>query len=118
MSGPLALVGIVLIAFAIAWGIGFGGRNPILHAMRGEYFGTRAFGTILGLSGILMSVAMIVAPVTVGYLFDVQGTYRWAFLGGAVACYTGAVLILFGTKPRHPSERPDNVPMPAAAGIR
>ncbi len=109
---------LVVIAFAVTWGVGFGGRTPILHAMRGEYFGSRAFGTILGLSGILMSVAMIVAPVTVGYLFDVQETYRWAFLGGAAACYAGAVLILFVARPRHPSEQPANVPVPAGAGVR
>lgn len=113
---------LVAIAFAITWGIGFGGRTPILHAMRGEYFGARSFGTILGLSGIMMSLAMIVAPVTLGYLFVVQGTYRWAFLGVAAACYAGAALILFATRPRHPSEqpaeRPSSAPAPARVALR
>ena len=29
--------------FAVVWGVGFGGRTPMLHAMRGEYFGRRHF---------------------------------------------------------------------------
>lgn len=104
-SYPLAL------AFAVLWGIGFGGRTPMLHAMRGEYFGTRAFGTILGLSGLPMAVGMTAAPYLVGLAFDIQGTYRWAFLVVAAACAAGAGLILFATRPVHPSQ----VPKPATA---
>lgn len=96
----------IAMLFAVLWGIGFGGRTPMLHAMRGDYFGTRAFGTILGLSGIPMAVGMTAAPVLVGLAFDIQGTYRWAFLFVAAACGIGSVLILFATRPVHPGSRP------------
>jgi MFS family permease len=94
------------LLFAVLWGIGFGGRTPMLHAMRGEYFGTRAFGTILGLSGLPMAIGMTAAPYLVGLAFDIQGTYRWAFLAVAVACVAGGGFILFATRPLHPSQAP------------
>ncbi|MBI4219405.1 MAG: MFS transporter, partial [Chloroflexi bacterium] len=59
--------------FAVLWGIGFGGRTPMLHAMRGDYFGSKAFGTILGLSSLPMAVGMTATPVLVGLAFDIQG---------------------------------------------
>ena len=105
------------LSFAVLWGIGFGGRTPILHAMRGDYFGTKAFGTILGLSGVSMGLAMMSAPVAVGYLFDLQGTYRWALIGAAAACYAGSLLILFATRPTHPSERSTAQPASVRAGL-
>jgi MFS family permease len=92
------------LLFAVLWGIGFGGRTPMLHAMRGDYFGTKAFGTILGLSGLLMAVGMTAAPFLVGLAFDIQGTYRWAFIAVAAACAAGGGLILFATRPIHPSQ--------------
>jgi MFS family permease len=92
------------LLFAVLWGIGFGGRTPMLHAMRGDYFGTKAFGTILGLSGLLMAVGMTAAPYLVGLAFDIQGTYKWAFIAVAAACAAGGVLILFASRPVHPSQ--------------
>jgi len=91
------------ILFAIVWGIGFGGRTPILHAMRGDYFGSKAFGTILGLSSVMMGASMSAAPFVVGLTFDIQGTYKGAFIGLAFLAWGASILILFATKPMHPS---------------
>jgi MFS family permease len=91
------------LLFAVVWGIGFGGRTPILHAMRGDYFGSKAFGTILGLSSVMMGASMSAAPFLVGLQFDIQDTYRWAFVGLAILAWSASILILFATKPVHPS---------------
>ena len=34
--------------FALLWGIAFGGRGPLLTSIRGDYFGRKAFATIMG----------------------------------------------------------------------
>jgi MFS family permease len=94
-----------VLLFAVVWGIGFGGRTPILHALRAEYFGTKAFGTILGISSLIMGASMSTAPFLVGWQFDIQGTYRYAFFIVAGLAYMGAILILFASKPLHPSLR-------------
>jgi OFA family oxalate/formate antiporter-like MFS transporter len=91
------------IAFAVVWGIGFGGRTPILHALRGDYFGSKAFGTILGLSSVMMGVSMTAAPFLVGLQFDIQGTYKWSFVGLAILAWSASILILFVSRPVHPS---------------
>ena len=87
------------ILFAVMWGIGFGARTPMMHALRGEYFGPRSFATILGLEAVPMSIGMMIAPVMVGWAFDVQGSYTVAFIGLAAASVVAAVLILFARPP-------------------
>lgn len=91
------------VLFAVVWGIGFGGRTPILHALRGDYFGTKAFATILGMSSVVMGASMALAPFIVGLAFDIQGTYRWAFIALALLAYGASVLILFVSRPAHPT---------------
>ena len=76
----------------------------MLHAMRGEYFGARHYGVILGFYSIPMSIGMMTAPVAVGFIFDIQDTYRWAFLGLSGACILGAILVLLATRPEPPAK--------------
>ncbi len=92
------------IAFAVVWSLGFGARTPMLHAMRGEYFGARHYGTILGFYSIPMSIGMMTAPIAVGVIFDIQQTYQWAFLGLSGACVLGAILMLLATRPEPPGK--------------
>ena len=96
---------VVAAVFAVVWGIGFGARTPLLHAMRGEYFGRRHFGTILGLSSFPMSVGMMLAPFIMGLAHDVQGTYTWSLYFLAGACVLASFTIFFATRPMSPALR-------------
>ena len=71
------------LVFAVLYGIGFGGRIPLLTSIRGEYFGRKAFATIMGLSQMPNNICMIFAPLFAGFMFDTTGTYliRFAFFG-------------------------------------
>ena len=91
--------------FAVVWGVGFGARTPLLHAMRGEYFGRRHFGTILGLSSFPMSIGMMATPFVIGLVHDIQGTYVWSLYVLAGACVVASVTILFATRPMSPGLR-------------
>ena len=86
-------------AFAVLFGMGFGGRNPLTTAIRGEYFGRASFGKILGLSTVPMNVLLLVAAPFAGYMRDIQGTYSTAFLVLAILNFLGGVLFLFAKKP-------------------
>jgi MFS family permease len=86
--------------FAVLWGIGFGGRVPLLTAIRGDYFGRKAFATIMGLSQFPNNIAMIGAPLFAGYMFDTTGSYFVPFITFAALSFLGAALILFVKKPR------------------
>ena len=85
--------------FAILFGIGFGGRNPLTIAVRGEYFGRASFGKILGLSTVPMNILLLIASPFAGYMRDVQGTYTNAFLILAGLNFLGGVLFLLAKRP-------------------
>ena len=86
--------------FAVLFGIGFGGRNPLTTAIRGEYFGRTSFGRILGLSTVPMNILLLIGSPMAGYMRDIQQTYDPAFLLLAGFNFLGGVLFLFARKPR------------------
>ncbi len=86
--------------FAVLYGIGFGGRIPLLTAIRGDYFGRKAFATIMGLSQFPNNIAMIGAPLFAGYMFDTTGSYFIPFTSFAALNFLGALLALFVRKPK------------------
>ena len=90
----------VAYVFAVMFGVAFGGRMPLTTALRGEYFGRRAFATIMGLSYVPGNFFTIVAPFFAGYMFDRTGSYVIPFTVFAAMSYAGAVLVLFVRKPK------------------
>lgn len=86
--------------YAVLFGIGFGGRNPLTTAIRGEYFGRSSFGRILGLSTVPMNVLLLIGSPMAGYMRDVQDSYDMAFLILAGFNFLGGVLFLFARKPK------------------
>jgi len=98
----IAFADTILLAyiFALLYGIGFGGRNPLTTAIRGEYFGRKAFATIMGISQFPMNIGMIGAPLFAGYMFDTTNSYVIPFSVFAILTFFGAFLMLFVKKPR------------------
>ena len=80
--------------FGVLLGIGFGGRNPLTTAIRGVYFGRKAFASITGISMIPMNVLLLVSPLFAGMMFDVTGTYTVSFAVVAVVSLVGSALFL------------------------
>lgn len=86
--------------FAALFGVGMGGRTPVIHAMRVDYFGTKAFAAITGIYGIPLNIGMVIAPLLVGFLFDIQETYRYGMLSMGILGVVGAFMILAATQPK------------------
>lgn len=99
--GPQTLV--TAYGFAFLFGVGFGGRNPISASIRGEYFGRKHYGKIMGVSQVPMNVLLLIGPVFAGYMRDSTGTYTIAFavLGGLAAL--GGLCFLMATRPSPPN---------------
>ena len=91
--------------FAGLYGLGIGGRVPLMTAIRGDYFGRKAFATIMGLSMLPNNFGMMVAPLFAGYMFDTTGTYLVPFMAFAAMNFIGAVGMLFVRKPTSPTGR-------------
>jgi MFS family permease len=94
--------------FAVLFGIGFGGRNPLTTAIRGEYFGRRSFGKILGISTVPMNILLLISSPMAGYMRDRSDSYESAFMTLAVLNFVGAGLFLMSRKPKLPT--PGNQP--------
>ena len=45
------------------WGVGYGARFPVVHAIRGVYFGRKAFAAISGIARVPTSIAPFVTPL-------------------------------------------------------
>ncbi|MCE2462762.1 MAG: MFS transporter, partial [Dehalococcoidia bacterium] len=100
-------------AFAVAFGIGFGGRTPLTVAIRGDYFGRKAFASIMGLSMVPMNFCLLAAPLLTAIYHDARDSYVLPFNVLAVICFLGGVLFLLAKKPtlssplQISSQRPD-----------
>jgi len=93
-------------AFAVLFGMGFGGRNPLTVAIRGDYFGRASFGKIMGLSTVPMNVLLLISAPMAGYLRDTQGDYTLAFLLLAAFNFLGGVFFLLARKPQLAAANP------------
>ena len=89
----------VVFLFAVLFGMGFGGRNPLTTAIRGVYFGRKAFATITGISMAPMNVFNLAGPLFAGYMADVTGSYVMPVAVVAVVGLVGSFLFLFLGKP-------------------
>ncbi len=92
----------VVFSFAILFGIGFGGRNPLSTSIRGEYFGRSSFGKIMGMSQVPMNIMLLGAPIYPAILHDIQGSYDLAFLSLAALNFIGGAMFLMAKKPNKP----------------
>ncbi|MDA0302585.1 MAG: MFS transporter [Chloroflexi bacterium] len=100
----------MLWAFAVLNGVAWGARVPVIVSMRAEYFGARSFGTIMGISTMVVTVAAVAAPVLAGWSFDVLGSYTLSFTILAVLAGVGSLFVVFLPPPR-PSVETEDVPV-------
>jgi MFS family permease len=95
---------LLAFAFAVLLGIGFGGRTPLTTAIRGAYFGRRAFASITGVSMIPMNILLLIAPLFAGIMFDKEGSYTIPFLTIALVSFFGAAMFLLLREPPSTAE--------------
>ena len=93
-SAPVAFV------YAVIMGVGFGGRVPLTTAIRGVYFGRRAFASITGVSMIPNNILMFFMPVFTGYMYDIRGSYTIPFIILVVISGVGAFVYPVLGEPR------------------
>jgi MFS family permease len=107
--GALSLMGtafaslraVAIPAFAIFWGASVG-FNTVLPILVSETLGLRRLGTLTGVIHFGSALAMAVAPVIAGRIFDVTGSYFPAFeLAIALAVLTAGLTFTI-----HPAGEP------------
>lgn len=88
-----------LYAYALLFGLGFGARGPIITAMASQLFPGR-FGAIYGFLSVGNGIGGGVAPWFGGFVHDLTGSYRIAFLTAVGFCALGATCFWLARPPR------------------
>ncbi|MDR4516453.1 MAG: OFA family MFS transporter [Nitrosomonas sp.] len=83
------------LSIAAAWiGFNFGGNLALFPTTTADFFGTRNVGINYGLMFTAYGVAGIAGPILAGSVFDMTGSYLWAFIPSGVACLIAAGISL------------------------
>jgi len=89
-----------VIFFLMLYPAGHGGTVPVRWALMGDYFGRKSFGSMVGLIMTLTAIFGIVGPIFTGWVFDVTGSYRWAFIIIGLLVLPGVPMTLMAKRPR------------------
>jgi MFS family permease len=88
-----------IYVFAVIFGLGLGGEYMVIPLMAAELFGVRVLGRVMGIVLTADGVAEALAPVLVGRMHDVTGSYATGFATLIVFALAGAVAIAFLPRP-------------------
>ena len=90
---------VMVVAFALLHGLGWGVRGPLMVALRADYFGAASFGTIMGYSSLVAAVGMMFGALFAGAMADFTGDFVLAFALLGAASALGAVLFAAAKRP-------------------
>lgn len=91
---------------AILHGAAWGARGPMMGAIRADYFGRTAYGSILGTSSLIVMFGSIAGPLVAGILADRTGSYESGFTILAILSAMGSVFFLAARRPTPPPAEP------------
>jgi MFS family permease len=85
--------------FMIIYSLAYGGLASLQEPIRADYFGTKAFATIQGVSRSITTAGTFVGPVLAGLFYDFTKSYAVAFTIFAVVSLLSTVLMFFAKPP-------------------
>jgi MFS family permease len=83
----------MLAAFALAYGVFYGGWVALLPALVADYFGGRAVGSIIGVLYTSVAFGTLVGPIAAGRAYDAAGSYLVPIVLAAVANLVAAAVV-------------------------
>ncbi|HEY31690.1 MAG TPA: MFS transporter [Dehalococcoidia bacterium] len=89
----------VIIPFLLTYAPGFGAMMPLRPALQADYFGTKSFGAIMGITTLVAMVGGLASPVVAGWVFDVTGSYHTAWLLCALVSLPAVPCMLLAKAP-------------------
>jgi MFS transporter, OFA family, oxalate/formate antiporter len=95
MGSTALLLGIA----AALVGFNFGGNFALFPSTTADFFGTKNIGVNYAFVFTAYGVAGIIGPILGGRVFDVTGSYLWAFIPAGAVCLIAAGLSFFTKHP-------------------
>jgi MFS family permease len=82
----------------VLYSLAYGGLAALQEPIRADYFGTRAFATIQGMSRSVTTIGTFMGPILAGFLYDLSKSYAVAFAIFAIVSLI-AMGFMFITRP-------------------
>jgi len=82
--------------------------NSVTWALIGDYFGRRSFGSLRGIVTLFQSLMSTLGPLGAGFVYDVTGNYKIAFLVIGGMYLISSILFWTLKTPAAPAGRVDN----------
>lgn len=83
----------------IIYSLAYGGLASLQEPIRADYFGTKAFATIQGMSHSVTTAGTFMGPVIAGFLYDLTNSYAVAFGIFAVVSLVATALMFLAKRP-------------------
>ena len=83
----------VIYLFAFIFGVGLGGDYMIIPLMAAELYGVKVLGRVMGIILTADGVAEALAPMLVGYLRDLSGSYANGFAALILLAVIGTIAV-------------------------
>jgi MFS family permease len=91
-------VAIIFTPCMIIYSLAYGGLASLQEPIRADYFGTKAFATIQGMSRSVTTAGTFMGPIIAGFFYDLTKSYTIAFAIFAVVSL-GSAFCMFLAKP-------------------
>jgi sugar phosphate permease len=93
----------MIYVWFILYGFGMGAALTLNTSIRARYFGRKAFGTIQGTSGLLLTPVGVAAPIYAGWVYDTTGTYTSALWLFTILLVVSSAILPFVRPPKAPA---------------
>lgn len=90
----------LLIVFAVLMGLAYGGYVPLQRLIYPIYYGRAHLGAIRGAMRPAITVASAVGPLVIAGIYDLNGSYKLAFVFVMMMWFAAGMMFLLARPPR------------------
>jgi OFA family oxalate/formate antiporter-like MFS transporter len=83
----------------IIYSLAYGGLASLQEPIRADYFGTKAFATIQGISRTVTTIGTFMGPIIAGFLYDLTHSYAIAFAIFSIVSLLSLLLMFLAKRP-------------------
>lgn len=95
---------VIVYLFVVLYGLGNGLNIGAWGPLRARFFGRKAYATIMGISSMLTLPVGVLAPVYIGWTYDITGTYKNSFTLILTIFAIGLISVFLLNPPRQKPE--------------
>ena len=117
LSFSVLLMGYTAVALVFApcmiiYSLAYGGLASLQEPIRADYFGTKAFATIQGVSRSVTTAGTFMGPIIAGFLYDLTKSYTIAFGIFAIVSLVAAFCMFLAKAPAKSMEESPTASLP------